>query len=168
MQSDTYTKTGFTLIETLVAISVLLIGVVAPLSIGYQAIRASQISKERVEAFYLGQDAVEYVRNVRDTNIREGNSWTQGLEPCLDSVCKIDVPNEIVESCSGSSCEPLRRNSDSGLVGYDNGWSETKYVREVEITSNSNREMIIDVTVSWSTGIFDRSIRIRDNLFKWI
>ncbi len=57
---------GLTLVETLVAISILTIAVVGPLGIIAQALHTSYYTRDQMTAYYLAQEAIEYVRNLRD------------------------------------------------------------------------------------------------------
>jgi len=59
---------GFTLVETLVAISILSLAITGPMVIAQKGIGSSVYARDQVTAFYLAQEAVEYIRNVRDTN----------------------------------------------------------------------------------------------------
>ena len=82
-------------IETLVAITILSAAVAGPMALSIKNIGAASVSKDQLVAFYLGQEAIEYVRNVRDTNILAENSdWLSGLTNCLPTNpngCYIDV-----------------------------------------------------------------------------
>jgi len=62
----TNNKTGLTLVETLVAVSILTIAVIGPLGIIAQALHTSYYTRDQMTAHYLAQEAIEYVRNLRD------------------------------------------------------------------------------------------------------
>ena len=66
MYDDENKKRGLTLVETLVAISILTIAVVGPLGIIAQALHTSYYIRDQMTAYYLAQEAIEYVRNIRD------------------------------------------------------------------------------------------------------
>ena len=59
-------KSGLTMVETLVAISILTIAVIGPLGIIAQALHTSYYTRDQMTAYYLAQEAIEYVRNLRD------------------------------------------------------------------------------------------------------
>lgn len=63
---------AFTIIETLVAISILTIALTGPLAIIAQALRSSYYARDQITAYYLAQEAIEYVRNMRDNNGLKG------------------------------------------------------------------------------------------------
>ena len=59
-------RDGFTMVETLVAISILTIAVIGPLGIISQALHTSYYTRNQMTAYYLAQEAIEYVKNERD------------------------------------------------------------------------------------------------------
>ena len=92
-------KRGLTMVETLVAISILTIAVVGPLGIIAQALHSSYYTRDQMTAYYLAQEAVEYVRNLRDT---EGIAITKiyvddpentDPHPWLDTVLSSTTPS---------------------------------------------------------------------------
>ena len=54
------------MVETLVAISILTIAVIGPLGIIAQALHTSYYTRDQMTAYYLAQEAIEYVKNLRD------------------------------------------------------------------------------------------------------
>ena len=59
-------KRAFTLIETLVAITILTLAIVGPLYAANRAIVGARTSRDHLTATYLAQEAIEYVRLMRD------------------------------------------------------------------------------------------------------
>ena len=57
---------GFTLIEALVSIALLMIAVMGPLTLTFNALTAIRQSKNRVVASYLAEEVLENFRNYRD------------------------------------------------------------------------------------------------------
>ena len=56
---------GFTLVETLVAISIFTMSILALLVILTQGIANTNYAKHKITASYLAQEGIEYARNVR-------------------------------------------------------------------------------------------------------
>src|SRR3989344_7135507 len=90
---------GFTLIEALAAITVLIIGILGPLTLAARGISDGLFAKNQITANYLAQEALELVVNRRDSNLVNhwlGAEWFEGMETCLNEFgtsgefCKVD------------------------------------------------------------------------------
>ncbi|MEK7187104.1 MAG: hypothetical protein AAB690_02285, partial [Patescibacteria group bacterium] len=164
--------------ETLVAVGILAVAVIGALTAAQSGISSSIFSKNQVIAFYLAQEGVEKIRSVRDENSLNGRSWLEGIahlssDPCyFGSVCYADTLGPVsLTRCSGGagSCPTLKQDAETGFYGYDLGWTETIFKREIAITSiNENEnEISILVTIDWSKGIINRQFRVRENILNW-
>lgn len=59
-------QSGFSLVETLVAITILLIVIVGPMTIVSSAARSTSFASEQVTAFFLAQEGAELVEKMRN------------------------------------------------------------------------------------------------------
>ena len=158
---------GFTLVETLVAITVLLLAVTGPLTIAARSLNSANFSQDQITAFYLAQEGVEAIRNIRDKNAITGQSWLSGLENCQSgSSCTIDSTDNSVNLCSGA-CPKIKYNSSSGLYGYNAGWSDSKFTRTIQISETSSAEAVLTVTISWQSGNINRQFTVNENVLNW-
>lgn len=132
---------GFTLVETLVAISIFTASILGLISVLASGISNVGYAKKKIMATYLAQEGIEYARNIRDTHVLyEGVSgWNNFLE---DSSIK-DYP--ITER----DFEGFTRTLSVNPVG--------KTGEVVEVVS----------TVLWTQGSGDYSVSFNENLFKW-
>ncbi len=178
MNSQTGASRGFTFVETLVAISILLMAIAAPLTLGSQGLAASRVARDQVIGTYLAQEAIEYARNIRDSNTLAAQGWLEGLEECIDSACMLDITKsgeDTIESCSTdreAGCDPLVFNETMGFYGLSGGgtkWVETKFTRVLSITlSDSNaHEALLTATVMWKDGLADRSLSVEESILDW-
>jgi prepilin-type N-terminal cleavage/methylation domain-containing protein len=172
---------GFTLVETLVAIFILLISITGPLTVAQNGLRAAMVSRDQTTAFYLAQDAMETVKNIRDDNIlSRAGDWLEGLDYCLElDGCTIDTTSNDVEivSCSipsvtnGCTTErPLLYEESSGQFGIGNGGDPALFSRLIEIEESAeDREATITVTIRWTTheNVGEREIVVQENIFNW-
>ncbi len=81
-------ESGFTLTEVLIGIMILTIAIVAASNLLVSLINTNRNNVKTLQAFYLAQEGVEAVRNIRDTNWlhnldfdSEDGVYSDGLEP---------------------------------------------------------------------------------------
>lgn len=165
---------GFTLIETLIAILLLTTAVAGPLTIAAKGLSAALVSRDQMIAFYLAQDAVEYVRFVRDSNKLGGAPWLTGLDACTGADgCYADPSSAAITACSGA-CPPINKNANGSEVYFTySGGTQTpqNFVRTIRLApppTGEITEKVLTVTVSWraQSGV-TRSVVVRENLFDW-
>lgn len=104
---------GFTLIETFVAVLILVFAVIGPLGLLSRAIADGNYAKNQVTAYYLAQEAIELFINHRDFFISLDSplfDWFNIIDTCEDgNRCKVWGPASLggginVQNCSGESC----------------------------------------------------------------
>lgn len=163
---------GFTLIETMVAITILFISITGPISLAGQALRTIAFSKNNLIAANLAQEGVELIRDYRANNILQTVSWTQGIGPCESANgCYLD-PKEMdnsgtqlkVRACP-SNCPPITFDPATGLYGYS-GSETTSFTRTIKV-SISGDEMKVTVTITWNERFGDQQFQIESYLDNW-
>lgn len=165
-----YKKTlrkGFTLVEILIAISILSIAILATFTAVSNSLKSTNFSEDQTAAYYLADEALEYIRNRRDSNaIQHINNlgsagsfpWLSGVaqiasDPCYPGkVCYVDIPNNTIGTCASNaaSCPVLQYNASSGLYQYTTG-TATQFKRSLAFTAINSTEMSITVSVAWTT-----------------
>lgn len=174
---------GFTLVESLVAISILLAVITGAYSAAESGIKSSTSSKNQITAFYLAQEGMEQIRNMRDENAlinrdadtSNDRNWLYGIasdssDPCyFGKTCMVDALNSLLAECSGGSgsCPVMRYDSESKFYGYNSSWGSSIFNREVRITSVSADEVSVLVSVSWARGSATSRFEIRENILNW-
>lgn len=188
MNSIPNTKRGFTIVETLIAVFILVVSIAGPLVFASTALQSSYYAQDQITAFYLTQDVVETIKNIRDQNrfaCTNANDWLTcsgggiDLTPCMSGeYCAIEYlanDNEPqVSMCSGGTCPALNFQSGGSnptyLYGYTSGsqWETSKYTRLIKITETvANKEAEIYVSIMWRTGIITRDFTVRRNIYNW-
>jgi len=167
---------GFTLVETLVAIAVLTIAIVAPMSLTTQSLSSAYYARDQVTAFHLAQEAIEAVRSVRDGNVLsnafgEPADLLSGFPSTSGEPFIVDTRDNTMTLCPAQTCPPLQ--TDGNFYGYGGGaagWADTRFTREVRAQFVSEPDEIrVSVTVRWATGAQSaRSFTISENLFRWV
>ena len=169
---------GFTLIETMVAVSMLSLAIVAPMSLAAQSLSSAYYARDQVTAFHLAQEGIEAVRSIRDANILQdsqgaGVNLLNGI-PTGQAFVIDTRTNQTWTTCT---TEPLK--TDGVFYGYgtgpctsnDPGWTPTYFKRTLtaNFVSGTTDEIVLTATVTWSSGGFkSRTVTISENLYRWV
>jgi type IV pilus modification protein PilV len=183
---------GFTLVETLVALSIFSVGILSLMAVLGQGISNTTYAKQRVVAAYLAQEGVEYVRNLRDTLVlysaTSQTGWDAFNSRLVSASCQsvnigcffddrdvlftdnsmamndLDLNPCLTSGCPGGA---LLYDSTTGKYGYASGIA-SGFNRKVRIIQVSANETKVISTVSWTQGSGAYSISFSENLFNWI
>jgi prepilin-type N-terminal cleavage/methylation domain-containing protein len=185
-------KKGFTLIETFVAITILLISLTGPLSIAAQALRSAYYARDEITAFYLAQEGLEYVYAIRDQNYLANpqEPWLDCLNGvgtagcsnptppnCVSVVggpanvsCQVDFIRFSATVCPGSGCSPLSVDPN-GLFDTDTTGTQSAFTRTltiVPLADDPGNEIRVTSTVSWVSAGISRQFKLSEDLFNWL
>lgn len=190
---DSTSICGFTLIETMIAVTILTLAVAGPLYTASRAIVAAQVARDQLTASYLAQEGIEYVRAMRDDEYlaayRAGGSavssvaWTNfvsggnagSITQCRASTCTLDPARAMgtgggfsLLPCSGGSCVPLYLangiyTEQSGIVGA----VQTPFTRTIQAIDASPSDERIVSTVSWSFHGSPYAVTVTSHLTPW-
>lgn len=149
------TNRAFTLVETLVAITVLMIAIAGPLTITNKALRAALYARNQVVANYLAQDALEMVKNIRDNNylVNGNTTWPPAsLSSCVSASCTIDTTPSVPTISSGQAilCNDSTTGKFTHICSSPN--TPTQFRRTFRLTQSPTNvnEYNVAVTVVWS------------------
>ena len=161
------TTKGFTLVETLVAITILALAIAGPFQAIQGALRNSFAARDQLVAASLAQEGVEYIRSVRDSNYLSGSSsGLSGLSACQSGPCVIDPTNGTISG----TVEPLRLSS-GGLYnqqGVSSTNKLTRFTRTARLTTVSPNEVTVTVVVTWQSAGGTFTTTITENLRDWL
>ena len=106
-------QSGYSLVEVLVSISILLIATVGPMSIATQGIKSSQFALEQNTAYFLAQEGIEVMFAIRNNLALEdiNNDLSSGSNTSWDWVIKNNGLFNGGGPCNGDS-RVYRLNSD--------------------------------------------------------
>ncbi len=167
-------KKGFTLLETLVALSVLTFAVVGPLTLAFYSIRSAGLSQNQLTAFYLAQEALEYVKNQRDNNILanppSAGGWLDKISRCENPRgCTVDIPYNDIQTCpAATGCLKLRYSGDTGFYHQNISFgAESLFTRIIKFVVVSSYEEKVSVTISWTERFGTKFFTLEENIFNW-
>lgn len=169
-------KRGFTLLEALVAISILMVAVVAPITIAQKGLSSAVYSKNQMTASYLAQDALEYVINKKDQkaienigSARDSYDWLGSFIGCLDSdECAIDTVFNSGEGKIEVDGEyTFLKKDTNGFYGYGGSSGETNFKRWVNVSETEDDvSALVTVIVSWSEDNDDK-IEVKSLIYNY-
>lgn len=167
---------GFTLIEIMIAVSVLLIGIVAIYSLVPHILQTTVVNFEKFKAIQLAREGLEIVRNLRDGNWLEqfadpSNLWLEGLTGgACGGVFEVDYEdldenfeNPVLDCWIGNE-RYLRIDDTAGKEGFYNYTTgpETKYKRKITINDNGDY-LSVQVEIFWSS----KTLTVIEHLYNW-
>mgnify|MGYP001618984171 CR=1 FL=1 len=139
MKNKSLQKAAFTLPETLVAISVLIVVLSAVMNLTVSNIRGNQGNADAIIAYGLAQEAIEALRNVRDSN------WLLGA----------DFQGKIGEICVWGNCLPnvlsqkkrfiIERNSIAQSSGAEVELSQIVQYAPWKLSAVSEKNAVVDL-----------------------
>ncbi|MGC9605224.1 MAG: hypothetical protein ABSF56_00480 [Minisyncoccia bacterium] len=176
---------GFMIIETLVAISVLMIAIAGPLVVASRGLFGAAASKDQLIASYLAQESLETAKNIRDINVYNINNGSTGIDwlttgssvtdlslctkasPCDISV----IDSATVSSCSSSGCPIYLESNGYGHVN-GSGAVATPFTRYVYLNtpggsgncSVSGVECTITAVIDWNEKTIPYEISMSSQL----
>ncbi|RJQ37538.1 prepilin-type N-terminal cleavage/methylation domain-containing protein [Candidatus Parcubacteria bacterium] len=140
---------GFTLLETLVALAIVVGGVLGPFALANRSLAVAKFSRNELIAANLAAEGIELIHGYRTSNLLSGQippMWDQGLGQdgssreyqvdviCTSSTCRPGsgrTPN--FQRCGPVNCaNPLLWDAATGLYSYAGG-VPTPFVRVVTI-----------------------------------
>ena len=165
---------GFTLIEVLAAMFIMLIGVLGVFSLISRTVTFNSSVNSQLVASYLAQEGLELVRNIRDTNFLKihkgaGGNWTDDIiacDPPYDPPCVVDREADYIETALGVSQGRFLKIS-GGLYSYTAG-DDTIFKRNISIVQSSADALSVSVDVSWLDKENTRTVRGATELYNWL
>lgn len=149
---------GFSILETLLASFVLVVGLVAAVQIFAPIMQTMGLTRDRIVAVGLAQEGVELVKNVRDHNmLLSGQDFTArgigGATYCIDTYSFTDNSN-VTASC-GSGALQLQNKRYVHSAGTSTGFR--RYIRT---DSSVNDSLHVVSFVTWDDTAIPNNINV--------
>lgn len=172
---------GQSLMETILAVGLLITVVLGALGLGIYSVRVGRYSQNQLIAANLAREAIEYVRNVRDTNWLKGQAWDTGLDGCTASSnqwCILDfnaatntwiktalAVGQNINTCSSAVCE-LKIDTTYYTYNLTSGGTSSGFRRVLQInTLGANK--LVEVRVKWFENNQSKYLILYEVLTDW-
>lgn len=188
-------QSGFTLIETLIAVLILTISIGGLLSLAAGGFFSVRYSRNQIVANNLLQESLEYVRNSRDTAFIQGLTWSQwqdtlqtdssGVQTGVDSDgcfggngCTVNPYTAVaqVKKCT-STCPYIFYYPDNSFYGYNVSYPfvpatqpyQTTFIRTIKMEPSAitDDQLIVTGTISWLNGSTAKTLTQRMLISNW-
>lgn len=166
---------AFTLIETLIAITLTTVVITAVTGLILMTLLANQRNFHTLQATYLAQESLEAVRFMRDSNWLQNYSWNGGASE-WGADFDLGSATELKLYLQEEDCPPcfaFTTMEEQATVTSDNGFEflRTLTFKPVPDESNVGQNLsdIVEVTatVSWEEKGVDRSVELSTYLSNW-
>jgi Tfp pilus assembly protein PilV len=174
-------KNGFTLLETLFALVIIITGFFSVFSLMKTSISVTQSSINQLIASGLAQESIEILRNIRDNVYDDGEEWNVVIDnghlnkySCLSSSstkCRLEYNEEKLLS---ESDEFLK--IDNNIYYQYNSGEDSIFKRWINLIhggglcnqiTTSTDCIQIKTTVSWKEKGQDKTLEVEDYLYSW-
>lgn len=174
-----HSRAGFTLVETLVAIAILMISIAGPLTIANKALTAAINARNTMIATNLAEDGMEYVKNIKDNNVTTQTDWLYALtdgSTCFDEGAPCTIPTaesggpftQAIAVCNPSSTCRLYEGG-RGYHYYTGSDPQTPFSRYFFMThvplaagGNDPDQVLVTVVVDWNQGSVPNEVRLQE------
>lgn len=152
---------GYLLIESVVAITLLIVGFLGMLALLSNSIALNRVVNDQFIGNYLTMEGVEIIKNFIDGNIIQGKPWNKNINN-----------GDFEVSYISSQLEPYQKrrllfDSTNNKYNYQTG-AQTAFTRVISIKFINADEVKVNSIVKWSGrggGKFE--INLEDHFFNW-
>ncbi len=167
---DLSSQSGQSLIEVMVAITLLTVGFLGITSLLSRSLALNRVTTNQLTATYLASEGVEIAKNLIDHDVYAGGDGQWGA--CFSGKGGTDFELDYTTIDCGTltqfSKTPLYYHPDTHFYNYNsNGGTATDFTRDVRVQMSGD-EAIVNTIVSWSgLGGSPGSINLEDHFYKW-
>jgi hypothetical protein len=175
-------RSGQSLIEVMVAITLLTVGFLGITSLLSQSLALNRVVANQLTATYLASEGVEVAKNLIDHDFYaqqidgQGDGWGSCFGSGGDFELAYDTPDCSSLTEFVGAGDPLYYHPDTHLYDYDsNGGTETNFTRDIRVQRNSTGpsdttgdEITVKAIVSWpGLAGAGESVTLEDHFYKW-
>lgn len=163
---------GFTLLEIIIAISILSIGIAGSVSLVNRTISLGFAVSKQLTAAYLAQEGMEIIHNIRHTNwIEDGVpilspvAWDDGL---IDGDSCVNYNStSLITPCAAAS-RRLYILDDGTKLNYAHSVTPvitvfSRYINITHLLDSTEPYILVKSIVEWDTG----TIQAEERLYNW-
>ncbi len=151
-------RKGQGLLETIVAIGIMMTGLISVMSLVISNLNSQREAATRYQAVNLAREAIELVRNTRDSNWLAGSDTWAGMQTTVATVSgPLPSPFEgftRTVTMASRTCAQAFPAPDTTCAG-------------IEPDARNNVAQEITATVNWNLSGRQKTITLTDTLYDW-
>jgi Tfp pilus assembly protein PilV len=184
-------RRAFTLIETVVSVTLFAIAIVGPMSLAGRSIKAAREARSELTATYLASEGIEMIHSIRDNNSADDdssdrNEWldlngSNTIHTACNTQCIVDVTEDgnvwneanVLHETPDADRWRVYQHVSSGLylqadAPLNSGYVPTIFSRRIILLTISARQEHVrsEVTYTNSVGVV-RTITAEDDIYNW-
>ena len=180
-------RKGFTLTEVMIGIAILTIAIVSASSLLVGLVNGNKVNLSTLQAYYLAQEGIEGVRNIRDSNWLHNLDWLGEDSIALwGEALEVDGLYELNLADGAFNVVPNNNSNESGVgslinarpwglisggdgsVIYLNG-DDSGFKRLIEVKAYEGLEdhILVESKVSWEVAGYEKEVVLSEVLTDW-
>ena len=192
--STIHKNKGITLIETVVAVTILVAAITGPMTLASQSLKASRDARNELIATHLAEEGIEILHSVRDNNSASDvttsrTAWVNTLYTACAKGCGVDPtdhstpvwgPNALI-GCPAGDCSAVKNmylNSATGLYKQASNpppspWGITPFTRVItlqgidDVTTPLRQVRVISTVTYVGFANTLRTVTVTDDMYNW-
>jgi hypothetical protein len=177
-------RSGQSLIEALVALSILTVGFMGIMTLLTKSYQLNRTTSDDTQGTYLASEGIEIAKNLIDHDVYQGIG-TGGVDQwgaCFGLGAGQDGHYELAydsTTCAGYKKTQAQAQADhlhiidlnndtsTPLYTYNATGKVTEYTRDIHVSAPSDNELDVQSTVTWRSGNLSNIISVEDHFYKW-
>lgn len=167
---------GYSLVEVMVAITILMLSIVGPMVIAAKSYQSAQYARQQTTAFFLAQEGITAANTLRNNGGVDAYTdasvdpwdWSSdaALDPCFEADgCNIDfrdatLLDNIVDCTTADACTLLFDAEASRAAFQHVSGTPSPYTRVITFELVSAEEVLVTSRVSWNAQLLGGSQEI--------
>ncbi len=177
-------KSAFTLVEVIIGVAILSIVMASITVLTIVSIQANQANVNRLTGYYLAQEGLEGLRNMRDSNWLQNYGWARnagwGIDFESDGYYTVDyqphatqpwVLSQVTDTTVGTELTLVKDSSEKVFYVHDVdiSWTElsSKFNRYIEVTHVSEGILQATAVVFWDDHGRTIEVEVSTELTDW-
>jgi len=161
MQHAKNNKSGFTILETIIAIAVISLVITTVAELVQSSTKIGGQSMQQFIAYHLAEEGLEITRNLRDTNWLSNVKWRKGLDDGLY------VIEENLTIGAVNDKWTLRKINSTDEIPKISLNENENFKRTIEIKTKDEKSILVKSNVDFTVSLKEQSASLETILTNW-